>query len=92
MENQTKAGNLRDGRAMSLYRDGTFRPHTPPAPGQPGGGGGAGGKDDRWKEMAAVQALDAAGRLYLFTGDYGRYNGIYSANQTAGPTVGLPGH
>lgn len=28
-------------------------------------------QDDRWKKMAAVQCLDAEGRLYLLTGDYG---------------------
>jgi lysophospholipase L1-like esterase len=55
---------IRDGRVMSLYRDGVFRPfdrtQRPP-----------GGREDRWNQMAGVQCLDPQGRLYLTTGDYG---------------------
>jgi hypothetical protein len=37
--------------------------------------------------------VDRGGRAHIgFTGDYGAYNGIYSANQVSGPTVGAPGH
>ena len=47
------------GRAMTLYRDGIFRPFV------------KGGRDERWRQMAAAQCLDKDGRLYLYTGDYG---------------------
>jgi hypothetical protein len=50
---------IRDGRAMTLHRDGTFRPYVK-AP-----------REERWTQMAAAQCLDADGRLYLCTGDYG---------------------
>ena len=37
--------------------------------------------------------IDQKGRAHIaFTGDFGTYNGIYSANQVSGPTVGAPGH
>ncbi len=47
------------GRVKTLHRDGTFRPYE------------KGGRDERWRQMAAVQCLDKEGRLYLCTGDYG---------------------
>jgi hypothetical protein len=55
-----------NGRVMSLYRDGVFRPFDRNA--QPPGGRG---REDRWNQMAGVQCLDPRGRLYLTTGDYG---------------------
>ena len=55
---------IRDGRVMSLYGDGIFRPfHRDQQP--------KGGRENRWNQMAGVQCLDAEGRLYLSTGDYG---------------------
>jgi hypothetical protein len=37
--------------------------------------------------------VDRGGRAHVaFTGDFGSYDGIYSANQVSGPTVGAPGH
>jgi hypothetical protein len=37
--------------------------------------------------------VDRGGRAHVgFTGSFGSYNGIYSANQISGPTVGAPGH
>lgn len=55
---------IRDGRVMSLYRDGAFRPFDRNQ--RP-----KGGREDRWNQMAGVQCLDAQSRLYLCTGDYG---------------------
>ena len=50
------------------------------------------GSDRDLLDFIDVQ-LDHAGRGHVvFTGDYGRYNGIYAANQTGGPTVGAAGH
>ncbi|MCY3020955.1 MAG: hypothetical protein NTW87_18215 [Planctomycetota bacterium] len=49
------------GRVTSLHRDGVFRPFVK----------AAGGKDQRWREMAAVQCLDKEQRVYYYTGDYG---------------------
>lgn len=50
---------ISNGKVMSLHKDGRFAPNV------------KGTKDERWRSMAAVQALDKEGRLYLFTGDYG---------------------
>jgi len=47
------------GKVTTLHKNGTFRPRVKEA------------KDNRWRGMAAVQALDREGRLYAFTGDYG---------------------
>ncbi len=54
---------IKDGKVMSLNRDGIFRPFDKKAK--------TGGRDPRWTSMAAIQCLDSQGRLYLFTGDYG---------------------
>ena len=50
---------IRHGRVESLHLDGRFRPFVK----EP--------RDNRWRQMAAVQCLDPQGRLYLCTGDYG---------------------
>lgn len=52
------------GRVTTLRRDGRFRPFDQAQRADRKA-------DDRWKSMAAVQCLDAAGRLYACTGDYG---------------------
>ncbi|HUS92790.1 MAG TPA: hypothetical protein VM695_13110 [Phycisphaerae bacterium] len=53
---------LRDGAVTTLRRDGSWR-RCPEKPDWR--------KDDRWRQMAAVQCLDPQGRLYACTGDYG---------------------
>ena len=50
---------MQNGQVTSLYRDGIFRRYAKRD------------KDERWRQMAAVQCLDRQGRLYACTGDYG---------------------
>lgn len=54
---------IADGKVTSLHLDGRFRRHQGRAPGRR--------RETRWRQMAAVQCLDAGGRLYLLTGNYG---------------------
>jgi hypothetical protein len=50
---------IQKGQVKSLCRDGIFRRYVKQE------------KDERWRQMAAVQCLDRQGRLYACTGDYG---------------------